>query len=314
MTSLVFFGSSGFSVECLKCLLEMKDLKVKKVMTLPNRRGSRGLKETPQPVRIFCEQRNLPLALPEEVSSPSFIEQLREEKYDMAVVCSYGKIFKQEFFKSFPLGAFNFHPSLLPKRRGAAPVERTLLAGEVKSGVCLQMMEMELDAGDLVGVKTFPIDKEDSAKEVYLKVYEATRHLIKKDFMEFLRGEKKLQKQQGEVTYAPKIQKKEAEIIWSQSNEKIHNQIRALVLGPQAFTYIRNERIKITGAQILEGHFNKPGEVISSSKELVVACGKGALKLLDLQRESRKKQKAEEFLKGFPLAPGERFEKGKICS
>ena len=308
MISLVFAGTSEFSVQCLQFLLEL-GCQVKTVITRPDRPHSRGLKQTSSPVRLFSEAKKLPLLTPEEFT-PSFLQQIAEQKCDLALVCGYGCIVPSSFFNCFSKGAVNVHPSLLPRWRGAAPIERALMAGDKKTGVCLQVMTEQMDAGDIIGQKEFPIKEEETSLEIYQKAIQITGELLQSTLVAYVEGRIQPVPQTGKVTFAKKIQKEEGFIHWDQAASHLHNQIRALSSGPQAFTFLKEERIKIYRSRLVSTFSpSSPGKVIKSGQgELVVACGqKGALSLLEVQRPGRRKQKVEEFLRGYPIAPGEIF-------
>ena len=308
MISLVFAGTSDFSVQCLQFLQEL-GYQIKVVITRPDRPHSRGLKQTSSPVRLFSEAKKLPLLTP-KTFTPSFLQQIAEQKCDLAVVCGYGCIVPSSFFDCFSKGAVNVHPSLLPRWRGAAPIERALMAGDKKTGVCLQVMTEQLDAGDIIGQKEFPIKEEETSLEIYQKAIQATEELLQNTLVAYVEGRIQPVPQTGEVTFAKKIQKEEGLIHWNGAASSIHNQIRALSSGPQAFTFFKGERIKIYRSRpVSTSSTSSPGRVIKSEQgEVTVACGqKEALSLLEVQRPGRRKQKVEEFLRGYPIAPGEIF-------
>ncbi|MCY4513155.1 MAG: methionyl-tRNA formyltransferase [Bdellovibrionales bacterium] len=308
MISLIFAGTSDFSVQCLEFLLNL-NYQVTMVITRPDRPHSRGLKQTGSPVRRFSEEKNLPLLTPETLS-PAFLQQIAEQKCDLALVCGYGRIVPSAFFSCFSKGAVNVHPSLLPRWRGAAPIERALMAGDKKTGVCLQVMTEQLDAGDIIGQREFSIGEEETSLEIYQKALQATGELLQNTLKDYVEGRVQPIPQTGEITFADKIQKKEGLIHWDGAASRIHNQVRALASGPQAFTFFKGERLKIYRCRRISlSSFSSPGTVIESNpEELVVACGQeGALSLLELQRPGKRKQKAAEFLRGNSIAPGEVF-------
>ena len=308
MISLVFAGTSDFSVRCLEFLLSL-NYQVKAVITRPDRPHSRGLKETKSPVRQFSEEKNLPLLAP-KTFTPAFLQRIAEQECDLAVVCGYGNIVPASFFNCSSKGAVNIHPSLLPRWRGAAPIERAIMAGDKKTGVCLQVMTEQLDAGDIIGQREFPIEEEETAVEIYQKALKATEELLQNTLIDYVKGRIQPISQKGEVTFAKKIRKEESLIHWNRSASEIHNQIRALASGPQTFTFFKGERLKVYRSRLFSlPSFSSPGTVIESKQgKLVVACGqKGALSLLEVQRPGKRKQKIEEFLRGYSLVPGEVF-------
>ena len=307
MIPLVFVGTSEFSVQCLK-FLSKGDFQVKAVITRPDRPHSRGLRQTSSPVKTFSIDKDLPLYQP-ETFTPDFIRKMAQLKCDLALVCAYGQILPGGFFKAFSKGAVNVHPSLLPRWRGSAPIERALMADDAKTGVCLQVMVEQMDAGDIISCEEFPIEEEDTAVEIYQKSARTAEKLLRETLVPYIKGQIQPVPQKGKVTFAGKIQKAEGCLQWQNSATAVHNQVRALTQGPQAFSFLKGERIKITRSRPLSMDFpSSPGTVLNSGRgELRVACGRGALSLLEVQRPGRKKQTVEKFLQGFPVSAGEIF-------
>ena len=309
--SILFLGTSEFSLEGLKTLSQSKNLKVNGVVTIPDRFRNRGLKKLSSPVKIWSNGQNLPLWTPESVHSQDFINEISKHKFDTAVIIAYGKILPKSFLDLFPKGVVNIHPSLLPRWRGSAPIERALLTGDKKTGVCLQIVHEKLDAGDIIKSYSFPIDDDDSSLEIYEKSKEASHKLLLNDFVDYLKGKIKPTPQTEEgLTYAKKIEKEEAHICWQKQAQEIHNQIRALKGGFQAFTFFQKKRIKIHRSKVLNQNFPSasPGEVVSCDGKLIVACKKGAVEILEIQKESHNKQSAKDFLTGQKINKGERFQ------
>lgn len=267
------------------------------------------------PVKIFSQKQNLPLESFEDLSqarkhfSPPAL---------LAVAVAYGRILPSSFLNSFPKGGVNIHPSLLPRWRGAAPIERALMAGDKKTGVSLQVISKELDAGDIIEKYEFPVSEDDTALEVYQKAKNISKELLLRDLPFFLQEKiiPKPQKTDGQpLIYAQKIQKTECEIFWKEFALYIHNKIRGLSLGPAAFTFFKKERLKIYRSQLAEMKIPTkipPGSVLCSKKDrLTIACGNGALNLLEVQRSGKKRQLIEDFLRGVSLKEGDSLnEKG----
>lgn len=307
---LLFLGTTDFSVECLKALIDSPYYKVVGVITKQDTfRSRRGLEVMGTPVKIFSQKQNLP------VKSFKDLSQVRESFSPLAllvVVVAYGEILPSTFLNSFPKGGVNIHPSLLPRWRGAAPIERALMAGDKKTGVSLQVISKELDAGDIIGKYEFPVNEEDTALEVYQRVKEISKNLLLEDLPLFLKGKiiPKPQKTDDQsLIYAHKIQKKECEISWKESASHIHNKIRGLSLGPAAFTFFKGERLKIYKSQLVDEKFlpkTLQGSVLYSEKDrLTIACGNGALNLLEVQRSGKKRQSIADFLRGVSLKKGD---------
>lgn len=303
--SFIFAGTSEFALSCLNLLLQSEFLSLKGIVTRPDTLKGRGLKKKSSHVKDFAQTHQFPVWSPHKADEISFLNDIRRQKCDFSFVCSYGRILPASYLQIFPKGSVNLHLSLLPKWRGAAPVQRALLAGDSRTGVCLQIMTEELDGGDIIGCRKFEIKENDNAQDVFDKSLMKTKSLLSEELIKYLNGALKgFPQDPKHKTYAHKIDKKEAKITWTNSSAKTHNKIRALFLGPQAFFNFRGKRIKIYQSKMIQEKFHgySPGEVCSIGKDkLIVACRDGALSLLEVQREGKKRQKIEEFLKGSSI-------------
>ena len=298
--SFLFAGTSPFAKDCLEILLKTPNLKLKALISQADKKKGRGLKLLSSPVSEFAKKNNLPLLTPKNINSEDSLQKLKHFNADFLFVCAYGQILSPKVLSLFPKKALNLHLSLLPLLRGAAPVERALMEGMKKTGCSLQIMTKDLDAGDIIGSRSFEIKEEDQALDIFKKSFEVSKDLIKKDLIEHLRGEKKaLPQDEALKTYAKKLEKKEAKINWEKPALDIHNQIRALHMRPGAFSFLGKKRLKILKAKVVEEDFKDflPGEICFEKEEkLFVKCGRYALELLELQLEGKKKQKVEDFL------------------
>ena len=303
--SFIFAGTSKIALDVLKLLLESKSLTLQGAVSRPDSLQGRGMKKQSSAVKSFIKSQNIPLWAPQKASDPAFLSEIKERKCDFSFVCSYGRILPLSYLQLFPKGALNLHFSQLPYWRGAAPVQRALMAGDQKTAVSLQLMTEDLDAGDIIGQKIFKINETDNAEDIFNKALKNTKHLIKKELIKYLEGKLKPQAQDhSQKTYAYKIDKEEARIKWQKSAQALHNQIRALYLGPQAFFTLQGKRIKVYRAEALKKEFPhfKPGEIgLVEKSRLLVACGSGVLSLLELKKEGKQKLSIEDFLKGCPL-------------
>ena len=323
--SFVFAGSSSFSLKLLSLLQKSKFFHLKGLVAVPPAVQGRGMKKQASRAGLFAAREKIPLQEPEDLSDRAFIERLKNYGADFLLVCSYGKILPFEILSLFPRRAFNLHLSLLPLWRGAAPVQRALMAGDSQSGVCLQLMAEELDAGDIVGQRAFALTQNDNTEDVYNKALGHCPSLLSLELRDFLEGRLKPRPQDHtKKTYARKIRKKEAKIVWNRPARDIHNQIRALFSGPQAFSFFKGRRIKIFRSLMAEGRAEgraeerakgdlpseglSPGRLFVTGNQLWTACAPGALRLLELQKEGKKRIPAEDFLKGQSFAPGGQWE------
>ena len=303
--SFIFAGTSSFSVRILKSLIGFPQFQLKAVLSQPDGFKGRGLKKQSSPVKNFALSKNIPVWTPKICNTIFFLKTVQEQNADFCFVCAYGKILPLNYLKLFPKGSLNLHLSLLPRWRGAAPVQRALMAGDQKTGVCLQVMTEKLDAGDIIVSRAFSIQKEDNSETLFKNSLKETKILLAEKLIPYLRGEiQPLPQDSSQATYAHKIDKKSAQILWTEPALKIHNKIRALFSGPQAYCFLKEKRLKIYRSCVInkESSSCSPGEVCHIEKSrLEIACGSGAVSLLEVQKEGKKRQKIEEFLRGQNL-------------
>ena len=333
--SYVFAGNSEVSIQGLETLLKQKGFQCEGIITQPDKLRGRGLKKQANTLKQFAQSHRIPCWTPLSCGEPSFLKEI--QGLDFCFVCAYGRILPSSFLDLFPKRCLNLHFSLLPRWRGAAPIQRALMEGDLETGISLQVMTEELDAGDLIGSKSFSIEEGDNSLSLFEKSFKATEVLLRESLSAYLEGKIKAVPQDSScVTYAKKIDKKSAQIDWKEDSKQIHNKVRALYLGPQAFCFVeeggqarkarhscesRNlpedkkkagrKRFKIYRTQIntqTDTSGFHPGEICQvRKKSLSVACGKGALDLLEVQREGKKKQKIQDFLLGHSFQSGDRL-------
>ncbi len=309
---IVFCGTPEFAIPALATLTEDPDFEVHRVFSQPDQPSGRGQKLRPSPVKGWALEHGLEVMTPEKVSTTEMVSEIRQKKWDMAIVVAFGQILSQNFLDAFPRGCVNIHSSLLPRWRGAAPMERTLMAGDSQTGVSLQKIVKELDAGDLIGNRKIKLTENVGAGELYEKLSHLGTELLTQDLKAFLRREIRARPQdETQVSYAPKILKRETWIDWRNPAFEIHNKIRGLNRGgPFASTYYKKKVLKLHRSQWIKiNHRARPGEIIDLGNEsLVVSCGKEALELLVLQPESKTKMKARNFMCGYHPKKGDFFE------
>lgn len=303
-TSFLFAGTSDFSLKCLRILMTYKQLSLKAILTRPDAPQGRGMKYHHNPVKSFAQKLDIPIWTPKCLKDSNFLQNISQTHCDLSFVCAYGCILPLEYLRIFPKGNVNFHLSSLPLYRGAAPIQRVLMAGEKKTGACLQLMTQKLDTGPIIGQRDMPISLQDNSQDLFDMALQKFQSLCKKELMEYLEGQLVPQEQDHtKATYAHKINKQTSKIVWNQAAQNIHNHIRALFLGPQAFTMFNNKRIKIYRSQLLDvctdAKIYKPGEIsLVTKNKLFVSCKEGLLSLLELQQEGKTKQNVQEFLQG----------------
>lgn len=302
---LSFCGTPAFAIPQLQALLSDPFFEVVQVVTQPDRPAGRGHKMQPSALKVFAQERGLPVMSPENINSPESIEALKKLNLDTIVVVAFGQILKKDFLNLCPQKIVNLHGSVLPRWRGAAPIQRALMAGDKTSGVSLQVVVAKLDAGPVIGEVQVNVPVEMNAMELHDVLAMGGAELFLNQFKAFLKGEitPKVQ-DESLVTYAHKISKEETKINWDWTAEKVHNHVRGLFMGPQAWTVYDGKNYKIHQTRLcpLTG---PAGQVLTVGKNyFVVACGDQSVEVCMLQPESKKKLTTEEFLKGFPLQKG----------
>lgn len=311
-----FLGTPQFAVTSLKALLDDEHFEVVGVVTQPDRPSGRKLQLTPSPVKVLAQSHRIQVLAPESLrKNQLIIEQIRTWRAEVAIVVAFGQILTEEFMQMFNYGAVNVHGSLLPRWRGAAPIQRALEAGDKESGVTLQKMVKKLDAGDLLGLRKVNLSQDINAQELHDQLALLGAELLKVELMDFIRGNLAATPQEeSQVTVAKKIDKAEAEILWSLSAESIHNKVRAFVMGPGTYTMWAGKKLKIHRTEV------ETNTMASSSMDfgvikkinldsIEVQTGGGVIKIFEVQPESRSRMSVADFLKGQNLKVGDRFEK-----
>ncbi len=301
-----------FAVPALAALQTSPEFEVLKVFTQPDRPSGRGNKLKPSPIKMAAQDFSLPVETPEKISTPAIIESIRLEKFDVGVVVAYGQILSQDFLDAFTYGCVNVHSSLLPRWRGAAPMQRALMAGDEVTGVSLQRVVKKLDAGDVIAEIQMPLPIEIGATQLYAGLSQKGAQLLTRNLGAYIKGViKPVPQDESQVTYAKKILKEEGLVDWNQSSFAIHNRIRGLDMGgPFAYTHFNQKTLKLHKSLPLEGqHQAQPGMVVDVKKEsFIVACGEGELELFIVQPESKARMNSADFIRGYHLKEGDRFE------
>lgn len=306
---IVFLGTPEFAVAALEKLVVDEHFEIVAVVTQPDRPAGRNMKLTPSPVKILAELHGLKVFSPESVNTEEFRSELAALKPESAAVVAFGQILGQKFLDLFPLGCVNVHGSILPRWRGAAPIQRAVMLDDQESGVSLQLIVKKLDAGDVLGIRKLAIHDDMNALDLHDQLKVLGSDLLSVEYMDYLRGHI-IGHPQDEtlVTIAPKIAKTEARIDWTRPAREIFCQIRGLAMGPSAFAVRDSKNLKFHKVQMrVLGHVNKtPGEIIDVGQQsFVVACGSDALEVLELQPESKSKMSAADYLRGYPAKVGD---------
>jgi methionyl-tRNA formyltransferase len=309
---VLFWGTPDFAVKSLKALIESNH-QVVGVVTQPDKPKGRGQKIQPTPVKEEALKHNIPVFQPEKIkNNQEFLETIKKLNPDNSVVVAYGKILPEEIINIPKYKTINVHASLLPEYRGAAPIQRAIMEGKDKTGVCIMDIIKELDAGDVYACREVEITEDDDIISLHDKLAEEGARLLIEVLDKIEKGEIDKKPQNHEkATYAKPIEKSEGKIDFSRSAKEIFNQIRALKVWPKAYAKFRDEEVKILDAKIVECNVNAlPGEIIKADEKegIVVKTGNGCLLLKLIQFPSLKPITTQDAIRGYKIKVGERFE------
>ncbi|MDZ7331117.1 MAG: methionyl-tRNA formyltransferase [candidate division KSB1 bacterium] len=305
--NILFMGTPEFAIPSLEKLIASHH-RVLAVVTGPDKPVGRGLKLSPTPVKQVAQRHGIPVLTPEKLSEDSFIAALRQIPADLYVVVAF-RILPTAVFTIPSQGAINLHASLLPKYRGAAPINWAIINGESETGVTTFFIEQQVDAGNWILQRAIPISPDETAGELHdrLSLIGADLLLETVDLIESGRAPR--HPQQGEVTRAPKITREICHIDWQKDSLAIYNLIRGLSPLPRAFTYYQNQELKICRAHVVTPDVaapGLPGQIIDINKEAIfVATGRGVLAITELQPENKRRMSTAEYLRGHRLRIGE---------
>jgi methionyl-tRNA formyltransferase len=302
---VLFAGTPPFAAAALSALADAgHDIPL--VLTQPDRPAGRGMKLTPSAVKQAALARGLPIYQPSSLKTPEALEALRAADADVMVVAAYGLILPQAVLDLPRFGCLNIHASLLPRWRGAAPIQRAILAGDAETGITIMQMGAGLDTGAMLAKTAVPIRDTDTAASLHDTLAEAGANAIVAALAKYPALVPQAQ-DDSQATYAAKLSKDEAQLDWSQPAGVLARAVRAYHPVPGAWTLLEGAPLKIWSAQAVAG-VGAAGEVLLADAEhLVVACGSGALALQEVQPAGSKRMSAAAFLAGRPLSPGTRF-------
>src|SRR5215831_17238867 len=302
---IVFMGTPDFAVPTLLEIVGLGHEVVAVYTRASKPAGRRGLDPTPSPIEREARRFGLPLLTPATLRTAEAESGARAHGADVAVVVAYGLILPKSILEAFPLGAFNLHASLLPRWRGAAPINRAIMAGDRETGAMVMRMEEGLDTGPIAMAERVSIAPDATAGDLHDWLARLGADLMVRALGALERGSLTLTPQaETGVTYASKIGKDETRITWARPWEEVHNHIRGLSPFPGAWFELAGARIKVLRSTKGEGG-GAPGAVLDD--QLTVACADGAVRILELQRAGRQAMKAEEFLRGANVAAGTRL-------
>jgi methionyl-tRNA formyltransferase len=298
----IFMGTPGFAAVALKALVDAGHDVVAVYSQPPRPGGRRGLELQKSPVQAFAEESGIPVRTPVSVKIPEEIAAFQALNADVAVVAAYGLILPKAILAAPRHGCLNIHASLLPRWRGAAPIQRAIMAGDAETGVTIMQMEEGLDTGPMLLQQRLPIAPDANAAELHDELAGLGARMIVEALDRLPDGLRATPQPAQGVTYAAKISKEECRIDWRRGAIEIDRQIRALAPHPGAFTEIEGERIVILAAELLSGHVDTPGLVLDG--RLAIGCGEGGLRPTLVKRAGKREMSAEELLRGFPVPKG----------
>ena len=300
---IVFMGTPDFAVPCLERLLA-DGHQVAGVFTQPDKPKGRGHHLQPPPVKELALARGLPVYQPATLRDGQALETLRALAPQLAVVVAYGKILPPALLEVPPLGCINVHGSLLPRWRGAAPIQWSVLSGDRQAGVTTMYLAEGMDTGDMILRRSTPVGPQETSGQLYERLAELGAQLLGETVELIAQGKApRTPQQEEEATYAPMLTKELAAIDFMKPAAQVHNLVRGMNPWPVAHTLLEGQPLKVYAARLSEGS-GAPGQVLESRGRLVVACGQGAVELLELQAQGKKRMAAADYLRGHPLAPG----------
>ncbi|MFK7985678.1 MAG: methionyl-tRNA formyltransferase [Sandaracinaceae bacterium] len=303
---VIFFGTPALAVPCLEAVHELGE--VVKVICQPDRKSGRGMKLRPPPVKERALALGLSVEQPRKVRTPAFAESLRALEADVAVVIAYGRILPRAVLEAPRTGCVNVHASLLPRWRGAGPIQWAIAHGDAETGVCLMKMDEGMDTGPIIAVARTPIDPHETAGELGPRLADMGASLLRAHLGAWVRGELDVTPQPEDgTTMAPLLTKEDGRLDFTQPAQAVHDRVRAMAPWPGAFVEVDGEPVKVHRSEVhaRDGELGMPGEVLAAGATGVdVACGVGSVRLLELQRRGKRRLAAADFLAGRPWTAG----------
>ena len=304
----IFMGTPDFAVACLQTLIDRDDVEVVGVVTQPDRPRGRGQKLMPSPVKVLAQNYSLPILQPTRLKNDNVIDQVSALKPDLIVVAAFGQILPHAVLDLPPLGCINVHASLLPRYRGAAPIEWCLINGETTTGITTMMMNAGLDTGDMLVKREVSIHDEMILPELYEALVDCSVEALNETLDRIIAGTlERVKQDDSQSNYAPMIKKDTGQIDWNNSARNIHNLVRGL--HGRAYAVINDQKFKIWRTRIatepnveLVGGETDCGKVVCADhRGLFVRTGEGIVEILELQAPNSKRMSATDYLKGHSI-------------
>lgn len=305
--NIVFMGTPDFAVPSLEALAKSESYNVKAVYTQPDKPVGRKRILTPPDVKVCAEKYNIAVCQPTTFKDEAVVEELKSFEPDVIVVIAYGKLLPKTVLDIPKYGCVNIHGSLLPRLRGAAPIQRAVIDGDEETGVTSMLMDVGLDTGDMLIKESVKILPDETAGELFERLSILGTKVLFETLEKMENGTITREKQDdSKSTYAAMLSKEECVIDWNFSANTVHNKVRGMNPWPVAVTRFRGKKLKIFKTKIIDKR-STPGTVISVNPP-IVACGEGAVELLEVQLEGKNKMSAADFFRGQRIAVGDVFE------
>ncbi len=305
--NIVFMGTPDFAVPCLEKLIKSENCNVLAVFTQPDKKVGRKQLLTPPPVKVLAVQHNIPVYQPVTLKNEDAFETIRKLNPDLLVVVAYGKILPKPILDYPKFGCINVHASLLPKYRGAAPIQWAVLNGDKKTGVCVQQMDIGIDTGDILFTEETDIGINETSEELFERLSVIGADALIKTIDLIIKGQTNpVPQPDGDFGYASMIDKSMSNIDWSKSAFEVHNQIRGLQSWPCASTVINGKNVKVHKSVLSSEKGNEAGKVVNNKNVVTVSCGDGnCIDILELQPDGKKRMDAKSFLAGNKIETGQ---------
>ena len=302
---IVFMGTPDFAVPCLQALID-DNHDVCAVYTQPDKPKGRHGVMTPPPVKELALKHDIPVYQPKSLKNDEAKTEFSSLNADLAIVVAYGKILPAEFLNAPKYGCINMHASLLPKLRGAAPIQWSIVNGDKMSGVTSMQMDVGLDTGDMLITKAIEIGENETAEELHDRLSALGAEVMRETIIALKENKLEPKKQDDSLsTYAPILTKELSKIDFTKSAQEIHNQVRGLYSWPGATAQLNDKTIKIHATKLVNNVSGKAGEVVKNDTALVVACGdSNAVELVTIQAPGKKAMRATDYMRGNPIELG----------
>jgi methionyl-tRNA formyltransferase len=304
---IVFFGTPLFALPSLTAIIQSEE-EIIAVVSQPDKRKGRNRISSPPPVKKLALERGIKILQPLNIKEPLFLDELSNLIPEIIVVVAYGKILPTQILKLPSHGCINVHASLLPKYRGAAPIQWAIINGEKKTGITTMLMDEGLDTGNILLQEETEISDDDNTETLSKRLAGIGALVLMKTIQGLKNGSIQPTPQVGSPSYAPSFKKNDGRITWSKTAVEIFNFIRGMYPWPCAYCYLNKERIKITAARVLEGS-GLPGRIEKVGEEFIVGTGDGLILIIELQPEGKKLMSAKAFLQGRRFTKGTFFDK-----